>query len=129
MHTMVFYSVIEKSEIMKTSGRYLGLENIVLKERTQAQKNKYLIVFSRTWILAYNFCMCELCSSHNTSKRTRRAKLGRGIEYMWHERRRLVTEEGTNRKGVQKIGQKYIMYLHKKYLMQPLIKENNVSMD
>lgn len=37
----VFYSSIKKTKVMKFVGEWMGLENIILCQVTQAQKDKY----------------------------------------------------------------------------------------
>jgi hypothetical protein len=39
IHTMEYYSAIKKNEFMKCSGRWKDLEDIILSEVTQSQKN------------------------------------------------------------------------------------------
>ena len=39
VYTMEYYSAITNSEFMKFLGKWLGLENIILSEVTQSQKN------------------------------------------------------------------------------------------
>ena len=36
---MEFYSAIKNNDIMKFSGKWMDLENIILSEMTQSQKN------------------------------------------------------------------------------------------
>jgi hypothetical protein len=56
-YTMEYYSAIKNSEFMKFLGRRVDLENIILSEITQSQKNKHGILYPLTveWILAQKF--------------------------------------------------------------------------
>jgi hypothetical protein len=38
--TMEFYSAMKKNEILSFAGKWMQLENIILREVSQAQKNK-----------------------------------------------------------------------------------------
>jgi hypothetical protein len=40
LHTMEFYSVMKKNEILSFSSKWMKLENIILSEVSQAQKTK-----------------------------------------------------------------------------------------
>ena len=50
IYTTEYYSVIKNNEFMKFLGKWLELENIVLNEVTQSQKNTRSI-YSVKWIL------------------------------------------------------------------------------
>ena len=39
IYTMVYYTVIKNNEFMKFLGKWMELENIILSEVTQSQKN------------------------------------------------------------------------------------------
>jgi hypothetical protein len=41
MYTLEYYSAIKKNEIIMLAGKWMELENIMLGEVSQAQKNKY----------------------------------------------------------------------------------------
>ena len=41
IYTMAYYSAIKNSEFMKFIGKWLELENIILSEVTQSQKNTH----------------------------------------------------------------------------------------
>ena len=41
IYTMEYYSAIKNDEFMKFAGKWMGLENIILNEVTQAQKNTH----------------------------------------------------------------------------------------
>ena len=41
IYTMEYYSAIKNSNFMKFSGKWMELENIILSEVTQTQKNKH----------------------------------------------------------------------------------------
>jgi hypothetical protein len=41
MYTMGYYSAIKKNEIMSFSGKWMEVKTIMLKEISQAQKDKY----------------------------------------------------------------------------------------
>jgi hypothetical protein len=43
--TMEHYTVIKTNEIMSFAGKWMELEIIVLSEMSQAQKDKYCLVF------------------------------------------------------------------------------------
>jgi hypothetical protein len=40
LYTMEFYSATKKNEILSFAGKWMGLENIILNEVSQAQKAK-----------------------------------------------------------------------------------------
>jgi hypothetical protein len=40
-YTMEYYSAIKNNELMKLLGKWMELENIILSEVTQSQKNKH----------------------------------------------------------------------------------------
>jgi hypothetical protein len=48
IYTMEFYSAIRNNDIF-FEGKWIQLENIMLSEVSQAQKNKGCIFFSHTW--------------------------------------------------------------------------------
>jgi hypothetical protein len=52
MYTMEFYSAMKKNEILSFAGKWMELENIILKEVIQAKKNKKLYVLSHMRTLA-----------------------------------------------------------------------------
>ena len=41
IYTMEYYSVIKNNDFMKFPGKWMELENIILSEVTQLQKNKH----------------------------------------------------------------------------------------
>ena len=41
IHTMVYYSAIKNKEFMKFAGKWMELENIILSEVAQSEKNTY----------------------------------------------------------------------------------------
>jgi hypothetical protein len=41
IYTMEYYSAIKKNEFMKFLGKWMELENIILSEVTQSQKNTH----------------------------------------------------------------------------------------
>jgi hypothetical protein len=41
IYTMEYYSAIKNNEFMKFLGKLMELENIILSELTQSQKNKH----------------------------------------------------------------------------------------
>jgi hypothetical protein len=49
IYTMEYYSAIKTNDFMKFTGKSMELENIILSEVTQTQKNTYGI--SDKWIL------------------------------------------------------------------------------
>jgi hypothetical protein len=49
--TMEFYSAMKKNEILSFAGKWMELENIILSEVSQAQKNKKLYVLLHMWTL------------------------------------------------------------------------------
>jgi hypothetical protein len=51
LYTMEFYSAIKKNEIMLFAEKWMKLENFMLSEVSQAQKNQRLHVFSHVWKL------------------------------------------------------------------------------
>jgi hypothetical protein len=40
-HTMEYYSAIKNNEFMKFAGKWMEIENIILSEVTQSQKNTH----------------------------------------------------------------------------------------
>jgi hypothetical protein len=50
IYTMEYYSAIKNNDFMKFTGKWMELENIILSEVTQSQKNWY--VRTDKWILA-----------------------------------------------------------------------------
>jgi hypothetical protein len=50
-YTMKFYSAIKKNETMLFAGKWIELENFMLSEASQAQKNQRSQVFPHTWKL------------------------------------------------------------------------------
>jgi hypothetical protein len=49
-YTMEYYSAIKNNEFMKFLGKWIELENIILSEVTQSQKNTHAL--TDKWILA-----------------------------------------------------------------------------
>ena len=41
IYTMEYYSAIKNNEFMKFVGKWMGLEDIILREVTQSQKNSH----------------------------------------------------------------------------------------
>ena len=41
IYTMEYYSAIKKKEVMKFLGKWMDLEDIILSEVTQSQKNSH----------------------------------------------------------------------------------------
>jgi hypothetical protein len=41
IYTMEYYSAVKNNELMKFLGKWMGLENIILHEVTQSQKNTH----------------------------------------------------------------------------------------
>ena len=41
IYTMKYYSAIKKNELMKSLGKWIELENIILSEVTQTQNNTH----------------------------------------------------------------------------------------
>jgi hypothetical protein len=55
IYTMEYYSAIKNNEFMKFLGKWMELENIILSEVTQTQKEIYTwYIFTDKWILAQN---------------------------------------------------------------------------
>jgi hypothetical protein len=52
IYTMEYYSAIKNNEFMKFTGKWIELENIILSEVTQSQKNTHGICSLDKWILA-----------------------------------------------------------------------------
>ena len=52
IYTLEYYSAIKNNEFMKFLGKWMGLENIILSEVTQSQKNSHDNVLTDKWILA-----------------------------------------------------------------------------
>jgi hypothetical protein len=48
LHTMEFYSAMKKYELLSFTGKWMGLENIILSEVSQVQKAKSLM-FCLMW--------------------------------------------------------------------------------
>ena len=44
IHTMEYYSVIKKNEIMPFAAKWMELETVILSEVSQKEKNKYHII-------------------------------------------------------------------------------------
>ena len=51
IYTMEYYSAIKNNEFMKFLGKWMELENIILSEVTQSQKNTQYTLIDK-WILA-----------------------------------------------------------------------------
>jgi len=49
---MEYYSAIKNNDFMKSIGKWVELENIILSEVTQSQKNTKWCVLTGKWILA-----------------------------------------------------------------------------
>jgi len=49
---MEYYSAIKNNEFMKFVGKWLELENIILSEVTQSQKNIHGLQLIDKWLLA-----------------------------------------------------------------------------
>ena len=49
---MEYYSAIKNNEFMKFLGKWKELENIILSEVTQSQKNTHAMHITDKWILA-----------------------------------------------------------------------------
>jgi hypothetical protein len=49
-YTMEYYSAIKNNDFMKFFGKWMNLENIILNEVTQSQKNTHAL--TDQWILA-----------------------------------------------------------------------------
>ena len=43
IYTMEYYTVLKKNDILKFGGKWMELENIILNEVTQTQKENYHI--------------------------------------------------------------------------------------
>ena len=54
IYTMEYYSVIKKNNIMAFANKWMKLENIMLSEMSQSQKNQRLNVFPDKWMMLYN---------------------------------------------------------------------------
>jgi hypothetical protein len=52
IYTMEYYSAIKKNEFMKFLGKWLDLEDIILSEVIQSQKNTHDNALADKWILA-----------------------------------------------------------------------------
>jgi len=50
--TMEYYSAIKNNDFMKSIGKWIELENIILSEVTQSQKNTTWYALTDKWILA-----------------------------------------------------------------------------
>jgi hypothetical protein len=48
-YTMEYYSAIKNNEFMKFLGKWMELENIILSEVTQSQKNSLIMSFSKSY--------------------------------------------------------------------------------
>ena len=53
IHTVEYYAVVKKNEILASATPLMNLENIMLSEITQKEKDKY-ISFTYTWNLKEN---------------------------------------------------------------------------
>jgi hypothetical protein len=51
LYTMEFYSVMKKKEILSFAGKWMELENIILRKVSQAQKTKKSYVLPHMWTL------------------------------------------------------------------------------
>ena len=49
--TMECYTAEKNNDILKFAGKWMDLENIILSEVTQTQKDKYHYVLTHTWLL------------------------------------------------------------------------------
>ena len=55
IYTMEYYSAIKNEDILSFAGKWMELENIILSEVTQTQKEIYTwYIFTDKWILAQN---------------------------------------------------------------------------
>jgi len=51
IYTIEYYSAIKNNDLMKFIGKWMELENIMLSEVTQSQKNTWYALIDK-WILA-----------------------------------------------------------------------------
>ena len=51
---MEYYSAIKKNIIMAFTGKWMELQNVMLTEISQSQKNQKLNVFPNKWRMIYN---------------------------------------------------------------------------
>jgi hypothetical protein len=52
IYTIEYYPAFKNNDFMKFTGKWMELENIILSEVTQTQKNHTWYVFTDKWILA-----------------------------------------------------------------------------
>lgn len=45
IYTMEYYSAVNKNEIIKIPDKWMDIENIILGDKTQTQKDKYPVFF------------------------------------------------------------------------------------
>jgi hypothetical protein len=63
LYTMEFYSAMKKNEILSFASKWMELENIILSEVSQAQKQKsYVLLHMRTLNLG-QIQQCDLTSA------------------------------------------------------------------
>ena len=55
INTMEYYSAIKNNDFMKFAGKWMELENIILSEVTQSQRNKHSMNSLIEWIFAQKF--------------------------------------------------------------------------
>lgn len=54
IYTMEYYSAVKNNDFMKSIGKWMELENIILSEVTQAQNNHMWYAITDNWIFAQN---------------------------------------------------------------------------
>jgi hypothetical protein len=65
--TMEYYSAIKNNDFMKFAGKWMELENIILNEVTQAQKNHTWYALTYKWILAQKLGIPKLKKKEDQS--------------------------------------------------------------
>jgi hypothetical protein len=100
IYTMEYYSVIKNNEFMKLAGKWMELENIILSEVTQSQKNthgKYSLL--SVYFIAQNLGISTIQSAKHIKLKKKEDQsvdtlvlLRRGNKYPWEEIQRQSVE-------------------------------------
>jgi hypothetical protein len=95
---MEYYSAIKNDEHMKFLGKCIELENIILSEVTQPQKNTWY-TFTDKWILAHNLRIPKIqFAKHMKIKKKEDQRillsfLEGGIKYPWKDFQRQTVKQ------------------------------------
>ena len=99
IYTMEFYSAIKNKEFMKFLGKWKELENIILSEVTQSQKNTHAMHITDKWILAQKLRIPKIQFTDHVKlkKKTKvwilQSFLEGGTKYPWRELQRQSVEQ------------------------------------